>query len=104
MTKKRRSYSATDKANAVRMHLAEKKPVSDIAEQLDIHTTVIHGWIRTALAQVERAFEDPRTQAAEERNSKKQIDKLKSRIDQKNEVIAELMQENIQAKKENGEL
>jgi transposase-like protein len=104
MTTKRRSYTATEKADAVRMHLADKKPVSDIAEQLNIHTTVIHGWIRAALAQIERAFDDPRSQAAAQRNDKKQIDKLKARIDQKNEVIAELMQENIQAKKDNGEL
>ena len=69
-----------------------------------IHTTVIHTWIRTAIAQVERAFKDPPTKAAEERNDKRQIDILKARIEQKNEVIAELMQENIQAKKDSGEL
>ena len=104
MTQKRRTFTATQKADIVRSHLADKRPVSDLAEQHGIHTTVIHTWIRTAIAQVERAFEDPRTKAAEERNDKRQIDKLKARIEQKNEVIAELMQENIRAKKESGEL
>ena len=104
MTQKRRTFTAAQKADIVRLHLADKRPVSDLAEEYGIHTTVIHTWIRTAIAQVERAFEDPRTKAAEEKNDKKQIDKLKARIEQKNEVIAELMQENIQAKKDSGEL
>ena len=86
------------------MHLKDKKPVSDIADELGIHTTVIHGWIRAVLEQAEKAFDDPRTQKAEERNAKKTIEKMQARIDQKNEVIAELMQENIQAKKDSGEL
>ena len=101
---KRRTYTAKQKADAVRMVLADKRPVSDIAEAQGIHTTVIHTWIRAVLAQAERAFDDPPTAAAEDRQAKKQIDKLRERIDQKNEVIAELMQENIAAKKEAGEL
>lgn len=39
---KRRTYTAKQKADAVRMVLADKRPVSDIAEAQGIHTTVIH--------------------------------------------------------------
>ena len=104
MTQKRRTFTADEKANAVRMRLVDKMPVSDIAEKLDIHPTMVNDWVRIAMARVERTFEDSRTRTASERNEKKQIDKLKARIDQKNEVIAELMQESIQAKKDSGEL
>jgi transposase-like protein len=38
MTKKRRSYTATEKADAVRMQLADKKPVSEIAELMQENT------------------------------------------------------------------
>ena len=104
MTQKRRTYTATEKADAVRMRLADQKPVSQIADELGIHPTLINDWIRAVLAQAERAFDDPRTRQATERKANREIEKLKGRIDQKNEVIAELMQENIQAKKDSGEL
>ena len=101
---KRRTYTPARKAEIVRLHLADKMPVSDIAEQTGIHTTMIHAWIRAVLAQAEMVFSDPRTQKAQQRQDRSKIQKLQNRIDQKNEVIAELMQENIQAKKDSGEL
>lgn len=104
MSSKRRTYTATEKADVVRMRLVDKMAVSDIAEKLDIHPTLINDWIRVVMAQAERAFDDPRTAKAQGKKSDREIDKLKKRIEQKNEVIAELMQENIQAKKDSGEL
>jgi transposase len=65
----------------------------------------IHNWIKQVLDQAERALEravgrPPRT----ERLQAKLVERLQSKLVKKNEVIAELMQEHVQLKKEPGEL
>ena len=49
--KKRRSFSDIQKADAVRRHLKEGVPVSQIANGLDVQPTMIHKWIHTAMTQ-----------------------------------------------------
>ena len=104
MTRRRRSFTAAQKAEAVRKHLKDHIPVSQIAEEMVVQPTMIHNWINTALAQVEHAFESPRAAKAESTKHDQQVQQLREKLDAKNEVIAELMEENIRSKKENGEL
>lgn len=104
MTRKRRSFSAAEKAAAVRRHLVDKHPVSQIADQMQVQPTLIHGWINTALSQVQRAFETPRAAKADKSKQDEAITALREKLASKNEVIAELMEENIRSKKDNGEL
>ncbi len=52
----------------------------------------------------ERAFERPPGQRTGEGAQDRKIEHLEAKIVQKNEVIAELMEENVRAKKANGEL
>ena len=104
MTRRRRSFTAAQKAEAVRKHLKDHIPVSQIAEEMVVQPTMIHNWINTALAQVEHAFESPRAAKAESTKHDQQVQQLREKLDAKNEVIAELIEENIRSKKENGEL
>ncbi len=101
---KRRSFTDTQKADAVRKHLKDHVPVSQIADEMRVQPTVIHNWIKTALAQIENAFSSPRAAKAQADKQDTQLQKLKDKLDAKNEVIAELMEENIRSKKANGEL
>jgi transposase-like protein len=112
MTKTRRKFTAEQKAAIVRRHLKDKVPISSIAQELSIQPTQIHQWVALALEQVERAFEKS---ANSERVSRKaeakvnelkdqRIKKLEEKLIHKNEVIAELMEENVKAKKANGDL
>lgn len=103
MSRKRRSFTPADKAAAVRKHLVDKVPVSQIAEQLKVQPTLIHNWINAVLVQAERAFEPPRGAKPVEDKRDRQISQLREKLVTKNEVIAELMEENIRSKKENGE-
>ena len=64
MTQKRRTFTAVEKAAAVREHLLDKIPVSQIADRMNVQPTMIHNWINTAMKQVERAFESPRAAKA----------------------------------------
>lgn len=104
MTRKRRSFSPSEKAAAVRKHLIDKVPVSQIADEMKAQPTLIHNWINTAMAQVERAFESPRAAKTKQSDDHEKLSALRDKLAAKNEVIAELMEENIRSKKESGEL
>ncbi|QDV88172.1 transposase [Planctomycetes bacterium TBK1r] len=102
--KKRRTFTDTQKADAVRRHLKDRVPVSEIANELDVQPTMIHNWVNAVLQRAEQAFSSPRSAKAESAKQDAKLQKLREKLDSKNEVIAELMEENIRAKKENGEL
>lgn len=104
MTQKRRSFTSSQKAEAVRKHLKDRVPVSQIADEMNVQPTMIHNWINMALAQVEHAFESPRAAKAESSKQDSKLQALRQKLDAKNEVIAELMEENIRSKKDNGGL
>lgn len=97
-------FNATKKADTVRRHLRDKVPVSELAAELDVQPTLIHQWINQVLTQAERAFESSgkkplaKAPAAEQRR----LEQLEAKIQQKNEVIAELMEESLKLKKASG--
>ncbi len=104
MSRTRRQFTTQQKAEIVRRHLAGKEPVSQLADELQVQPSLIHLWVKQVLDQAERAFERSpghrRDQAAHERR----LEQLQAKLAQKNEVIAELMEQNVRAKKANGEL
>jgi transposase len=112
MTRTRRKFTAEEKATIVRRHLKGKELISSIAEELSIQPTQIHQWVAMALEQVEKAFEKTAksakaaklSEAKAQELKERQIKRLQEKIVQKNEVIAELMEENVKAKKANGDL
>ena len=68
MTRQRRTFTAEQKAEAVRRHLRDKVAVSDLAEELGVQPSQIHQWVAAVLGQAEKAFakdakQDKRRQA-----------------------------------------
>ena len=57
MSRTRRMFTSTQKAEIVRRHLQDQVPVSELAAELDVQPSQIHQWVQAALAQIERAFE-----------------------------------------------
>lgn len=105
MSQARRHFSVEQKAQIVRRHLTGKVPVSELSEELGIQPSVIHAWVKLVLDQAEKAFDrtqgrSPRIEHARDRR----IEQLQAKLTEKNEVIAELMQEHVKLKKETGEL
>lgn len=112
MTRNRRKFTAAQKAEIVRRHLKDKTPISSLAEELAIQPTQIYQWVALALEQLDRVFEksengkqpSPRaTQKIADLKDQK-IKRLEARLVDRNEVIAELMEENVKAKKAGGDL
>lgn len=105
MSQTRRHFTPDQKAQIVRRHLSGKEPISNLADEFGLQPSQIHYWVKQVLDQAERAFErtvgrPPR----EEQLRTQQVDRLKARLVEKNEVIAELMLEHVQLKKGLGEL
>ena len=104
MSGTRRHFSAEQKAQVVRRHLAGKEPVSKLAEELQIQPSLIHLWVNQVLTQAERAFERSPGNGRIEHAKDRRIEQLQAKLVQKNEVIAELMEDNVRSKKAAGDL
>lgn len=98
----RRHFDSTRKAEIVRRHLRGKELVSDLATEFDLQPSQIHAWVNLVLERAEHAFEKtsgaPRTEQVKDRK----IEQLEAKVVQKNEIIAELMQEHVTLKKSLG--
>jgi len=104
MTKQRRSYSAAEKVAIIKQHLLEHKPVSDLCDQYGIHPTLFYRWQKELFENAHVAFEQTgRRRKTDESAKDGKIASLEGKLQQKNEVLAEVMQEYVQLKKDLGE-
>ena len=100
----RRHFTPQQKAQIVRRHVAGKDAVSQLAEEAGVQPSQIHGWVKLVLDQAEAAFQRQPVHRRAEEAKDRRIAQLEEKLVQKNEVIAELMEEAVRAKKANGEL
>lgn len=98
--KPRRQYSPEEKVRILRLHLLEGQTISEICEKEGIHPTLFYQWQRTFFENGAAAFSSPRTATS---GSEKKIEALQDKLKRKDEVIAEIMEDFIQTKKELGE-
>ncbi len=110
MSNVRRSFTAEQKAEVVRRHLRDKVAVSQLAEELDLQPSQIHQWVAAVLGQADKAFQGKPGRRTKDPQAKlneamvRQVQRLEQKLQNKNEVIAELMEENVKTKKANGDL
>lgn len=104
MTRNRRHFSADQKADVVRRHLVGKEPVSDLADEIGVQPSQVHMWVKQLLDQAEKVFQRSPNRGRHEQAKDRKIEQLEAKLAAKNEVISELMEENVKAKKANGEL
>jgi transposase-like protein len=100
--KERKHYSAEQKVAILRRHLLDKVAVSDLCEEHSLQPTVFYRWQKEFFENGAAAFQPkgrPNVPAEQER-----IAYLESKIQTKDEVLAELMAEHIALKKSVGEL
>jgi transposase len=103
LTKERRHWSAQEKTKLLRRHLIEKVPVSKICEEARLSPGLFHRWQEQLFVNAPLALADRRG-PAEPSHDQQRIGKLEQKIQQKNEVLAELMEEHVALKKALGEL
>jgi transposase len=100
--KTRKRFTGPEKVAILRLHLLEHKPVSDLCDQHDIHPTMFYRWQKEFFENAAAAFE-PRARRAVDAKDRR-ITLLEQKLQRKNEVLSELMEEHLQLKKDLGEL
>ena len=103
MTRQRRHFSGPEKVPALKRHLVEKVPVSDLCDELGIAPTLFYRWQKEFFENGHAAFDNGRKSKAVEDAKDQKIQQLEAKLSRKNEVLAELMEEHTQLKKNLGE-
>jgi len=100
----RRHFSVPEKVAILKRHLLEGVPVSKLCDELDIKPTVFYSWQRFLFENAHLAFDTGRQAKAVDTAKDEKIDNLQAKLQRKNEVLAELMEEHTRLKKNLGEL
>ena len=96
----RKRYSPQDKVKILREHLEQKQSVADVCERYRIHPNQFYRWKKELFEKASELF----TSKKEQLQARKKIEKLEQQLIDRNEIIAELLQENLKLKKANGEI
>ena len=103
---KRSNLTPQQKVAIVREHLIDGIPVSDLCDKHDIHATQYYNWQKQLFENAELCFQRKTNTANDQRqksSQQKKIDLLEAKIQAKNEVVAELLEEHVKLKKASGE-
>jgi transposase-like protein len=100
LRKKRKAYTPEEKVGIIRRHLLDGMAVSDLCDEHDLNPTVYYRWQKEFFAGGAAAF-------AKESNRqvsglKQRLAEAEERLSRKNEVLAEVMEEYVQCKKNGG--
>jgi transposase len=101
--KQRRHFPGTEKVAILKRHLIDKIPISDLCDELDIQPTQIYDWLKKFFENGHAAFDSDRENKAVEDAQKHKIDQLEAKLQRKDSVLAELMEEHVLLKKSLGE-
>ena len=111
MKKQRKYRTPEEKLAIVKEHLIGKMPVSEVCEKYEIAPSQFYNWQTDLFEHGAQCFDKPKknkaAQSQEARRVKELENKLKqteSKLSQKNEVVAELMEEHLKLKKSLGEI
>lgn len=102
MTAKRKYPTAEEKATVLKRYLVEKVPISDLCDEYGLQPSQVYRWQKQLFENVSGAFRRTNRRAEEAKDRK--IAALEEKLAKKNEVVAELLEDHVQLKKELGEL
>ena len=102
MKKKRYNYRPEEKVAILKRHLVDRVPVSDLCDQYNLQPTVFYRWQKAFFENGATAFEKARKGVKD--HKAKRIETLEKKLQTKNEVLSELMEEHVKLKKNLGEL
>jgi transposase-like protein len=105
MARQRRTFTPEQKVALLRLHLLEKKPVSDICQENNLGVNLFYLWLKQFFDNGAAAFVNTgkRQQARQDAKDRK-IAALEDKLHKQHEVLAEVMQEFVLLKKEAGGL
>lgn len=104
MSRPRRHFEGTEKVAILKRHLVDKVPVSDLCDEFDLYPNQFYAWLKEFFENGHAAFDNGRKSRAAENAKDQKIEKLEAKLQRKDAVLAELMEEHVQLKKELGEI
>jgi transposase len=103
----RKQITGAEKLAILRRYLVDKVPISELCDECGLQPSQVYYWQKQLFEQGAVVFErgkDERRARRYEDAKDRQIAQLRQKLITKNEVVAELMEEHVQLKKELGEL
>jgi transposase-like protein len=105
MNTTRRHFTPQEKVAILRRHLVDDVPVSDLCDEYRLQPALFYQWQKIFFENGAAAFEQASKRPKHQTDAKdRKIAQLEAKLAKKNEVVAELMEEHVQLKKELGEL
>lgn len=98
---KRRQFSAETKAEILRRHLADKVAVSDLCDEYKIQPSLLYGWLRQVMDNLQGALQDGRSQRrgdGELEKSQAKVVALEAKLARKDAIIADISEEHLKRK------
>ena len=101
MTQERRHFTGAQKLAILREHLLDKTPISDVCQKHGIQPTLFYLWQKKLFEDGAAVF-DSKAGARQQNADAQKVQALQAKLQQKNEVLAELMGEHVELKKSLG--
>jgi len=97
-------FTAEQKVAILKKYLVDKVPMSDLCDQHQIQPNQVYQWQKLLFENAVSVFERPAAQNKAQTEADQKIAALEQKLQKKNEVVAELMEDHVRLKKELGEL
>jgi len=98
---RRRRFGAAEKVVILKRHLVGKEEISALCEELKLHPNQFYEWQRLFFENGVKAFEAD--EKREEAKLRGRVVMLEAKLQRKDEVLAELMEDHLALKKSLGE-
>ena len=102
MKKQRKNHSPQEKVAILKKHLLHSVAVSDLCDQHGVHPTMFYRWQKALFEGGAAAFQ--KESSREVAKLKNQVGVLKEKLARKDSVLAEITEEYVRCKKNDGEL
>ena len=99
----RRHFSDHEKVAILKRHLVEKVPISDLCDEHKLYPNQFYDWLKKFFENGHLAFANGRKAKAAEAPKDQKIEKLEAKLQRRDTVLAELMEEHVLLKKSFGE-
>lgn len=105
MSRTRRTFASDEKIAILKRYLVGKESISDLCDELRIQPAQIYRWQQQLFEHGTAAFERAGTRRRQDTSAaaERKIELLQAKLQRKNEVVAELMEEHVKLKKSLGE-
>jgi transposase len=102
MPTQRRHFTGAQKLAILREHLIEKVPLSQVCQKHELSPTLFYQWQKKLFEEGASIFESKADEARQQNADAQKLAAAQNKLQQKNEVLAELMGEHVALKKKFG--